>query len=340
MLLSAVENHRQSPILSLPETSPAETMSLRARLLELLQESPRTQKELADLLKCNVRHVRRLAGRLKAEGLLRRSRQGRHVYYELALLVGETTDVQLELTERDVLALGVAGAAATSLLEGLPLGQNLRELLQPEHLKPRFYFQAIARTRIDPHVFEAVLEALLHNCVLEIDYEHPHNGLDRGRRVNPLCLAIVGNAVQLTAWCHRRRRPTNFAMARIRAARVLEHETFARPDFDPEAYYTTDALGAVADEHYYTYRLWVSARVAHCFREREYFPGQVIEEEHPDGTLVVSYEGPGLEVMRAFVMSWGRDVQALEPPELVARIREELAALQAHYDQTRRTTSS
>ncbi len=329
-------------------------MSLRAKLLELLQESPRTQKELADLLECNVRHVRRLAGRLEAEGLLRKTRQGRHVYYEPALLAGETSDVQLELTEREVLALGVAGAAAASLLDGLPLGQNLRDVLQrlgtqlrhvyfavqPEHLKLRFYFQAIARTRVAPLVFEAVLEALLHNCVLEIDYEHPHNGLDRGRRVNPLCLAIVGNAVQLTAWCHRRRRPTNFAMARIRTARVCAHETFARPDFDPEVYYTTDALGAVADDRYYTYRLWVSARVAHCFREREYFPGQVIEEERPDGTLVVSYEGPGLEVMRAFVMSWGRDVCALEPPELVARIREELEALQAHYDQARSTASA
>jgi len=320
-------------------------MSLRTRLLALLQERPHTQKELAALLRCDVRHVRRLAGQLEAEGLLRKSRQGRHVYYELALLVGETTSVQLELTEREVLALGVAGAAAASLLEGLPLGQNLRELLQrlgtqlrpvyfavqPEHLKPRFYFQAIARTHVDPLIFEAVLEALLENRVLEIDYDHPRRGLDRNRRVNPLCLAIVGNAVQLTAWCHRRRRPTNFSLARIRAARALLYETFERPDFDPEVYYTTDALGAVADDQYYTYRLWVSARVAHCFREREYFTGQVIEEERPDGSLVVSYEGPGLEVMRAFVMSWGRDVQALEPPELVARIREELAAMQASY---------
>ncbi len=91
--------------------------------------------------------------------------------------------------------------------------------------------------------------------------------------------------------------------------------------------------GAVSDAHYHIYRLWVSARVAHCFRERDYFPGQVIEEEQPDGSLVVSYEGPGLEVMRSFVMSWGRDVWALEPPELVSRIREELQALEAHYEE-------
>ena len=79
-------------------------------------------------------------------------------------------------------------------------------------------------------------------------------------------------------------------------------------------------------------RLRVEPDAARFFREKEYHPTQVIEEERPDGRLVVSFEVAGLDDMASWVRSWGTGVTVLAPEELAERVVAEARRVVAQYE--------
>jgi predicted DNA-binding transcriptional regulator YafY len=107
---------------------------------------------------------------------------------------------------------------------------------------------------------------------------------------------------------------------------------FTEPDgFDATAHFG-DRFGALEGHgRVRTVRLRVAAAVAQHFRSKRYHGTQHAEPQ-PGGGLVVTYQVRELDAMRAFVRSWGPNVVALEPAELVAALAEDARALAAAYE--------
>lgn len=311
-----------------------------------------TLSEVAARLSITERHARRLLQQLREDGVpIRERREKGFKHFYLEEKDRRQTTPLIPLSPEEALALSVAAGTARAMLGSTPLEVPLASGFQRlvYHLAPhidwvdldaqqdRWYFGAIAGNRIDPNVFSTLLEGLEHQRSVRIDYAKP-DAPSTDRKIDPLCFAVVGNAVLLTGYCHQRRRVLDFALTRITCATLCDPATdtqpyFDRPvDFHPARHYADQRFGALTGDTPQVFRLLVESEVAHLFREREYHASQDIEDdEREDGRLVVSYEFSSVQDFRSFAQSFGMRVTVLEPPELVEQMRLEAEILARRY---------
>lgn len=77
-------------------------------------------------------------------------------------------------------------------------------------------------------------------------------------------------------------------------------------------------------------QLQVSADVAHFFRGSQWHSSQQIAPKK-DGSLLVTFKAGGVQEIAWWVLSWGKEVKVLGPPELVELIKEQLTKTMQHY---------
>lgn len=102
-------------------------------------------------------------------------------------------------------------------------------------------------------------------------------------------------------------------------------------DFSLEDY-LQNSLGIERGPQVYEVIIRFHRDQARWIKERQWHPGQVMEEL-PDGSLVLKMPLSGLQEVKRWVLSFGSRAEVLAPPELrreVAREAKELAALYDH----------
>ena len=328
----------------------------RDRLLDLLAARPGlTQRELADRLDLSTRQVRRHLQVLTEAGTAVPTPDGPAIRYRLADGAHPATPVP-RLTDAEAEALAIAARAARPLLAPTPLlgpldaaAQKLQAAaladvlsFEPETDPAHWSFDGAAggvSSDLDPDVFRTLLDAARHGHAVRATYHTASRGVTRpGRTLGPLAL-LVRHGAWLAACLDLDADPTpaghppvkDFALAGFRDASPLpEARVDPPPGWEP-ALHAADRLGAL-DGDPQEVRLRVSAEAAPYFRRKTYVRTQLVEAEHADGALTVSFETAGLEDARAFVLGWGALVRVLDPPELaeaVARAHKAAADLYA-----------
>lgn len=329
---------------------PVDAPSTRDQLLALFRKGHAlTHAELTDRLDVTRRHARRLLRQLREAGVpIEEERQGQEKTFYLPPSELEIEDAPVPLTERQALAMVVAAEAGRAALKPTPLaeplasgfGQLLRRLDRAggtydlARLRDQWHFGTEpAASSFDAAVFDSLVHALNEGRPVRIAYEPAHESdAPRTRTVSPLVMAAPGGSWRCVAYCHYREAPRDFTLSRIDEIALLTDETAAAPpeDFDPDLYFH-ERFGALGGETRVV-RLHVAPDEARFFREKEYHPSQVIEEERADGSVVVSFEVAGLDDMASWVRSWGASVTVLHPPELAERIVEAAREVLARYE--------
>lgn len=190
-------------------------------------------------------------------------------------------------------------------------------------------FKNVGLGKADLAVFNALSSAVLRQQEVEFDYRKPGETAPLRRRVQPYHLAHRENLWYLVAFDQERRALRTFALPRISAATVLKTQ-FARPaDFSPEKFFAT-ALGVLGGERDYRVVIRFSAAVADRVREREWHESQELRDL-PDGGLELKLRLGALPEIERWVLTWGRDAEALQPKELRERLRATAAALARVY---------
>lgn len=326
-------------------------------LLLLRQGHSLTQADITDRLPItSKRHARRLLDKLRAADVPIRDefREGEKVYW-LAPEDWEAS-MQLDLTEREALALMLAAGAAESGLGPAPLKEALSGAVQglveslpmsvttfePGSLLDQLHFGEAASVDVDPDVFLDLVDALSNRRAIEIDYYSASS--DRrhtGRRVDPWGLAVRGDAWLCVADDHRTGELRDFNLTRIEAVRPHRPESnggdYRIPeDFDLELYFI-DRFEALDAEEVYEVRLLLEPEAVPYFESKSYHRTQQLHESDPalesgDERRVASFEVAGLEEVAAFVRSWGTSVTVLHPPDLAERIAADARAVAARYN--------
>lgn len=324
--------------------------STRDRLRALLRTGHAfTLAEAGEQLDISKRQVRRHVKRLREAGLpIKEQEQGRSKTFYLPSDELAIEDAPVPLTERQALAMAVAAEAGRAALKPTPLaepladgfGKLLRRLDRASgtydlsRLRDQWHFGTEpAASSFDAAVFDALVNALNEGRPVRIAYESAHaSDAPRTRTVSPLVMAAPGGSWRCVAYCHYREAPRDFTLSRIEDITLLTDRTGAAPpeDFDPDLYFR-ERFGALSGEPEVV-RLRVEPDAARFFREKEYHSTQVIEEERPDGRLVVSFEVAGLKDMAAWVRSWGTDITVLAPDELAEHVVEEARRVVAQYE--------
>ncbi len=315
-------------------------------LLLLLQtRAPWKAGELAETLEVSERTVHRYMAMLDEIGVPIYSERG--PYGGFSLLRGDRLPPLLFTAEEaTVLTMGAGlvrevwgqtyGDAVTSALAKLDnvLPDDMRE--QVAEARRGLVVGGLVRRA--PILWEASLD-VLRRCVRDrhcarIVYRAQGRDEDTERVVEPYGLTFQAGLWYLVAFCRLRGEMRTFRVDRVGRATGLA-ECYVLPRGFSVRAYVRDTLWPPPD---HTVTVWLDASVAGAVRE--YHGNWMDLVDGPDGTLMARFGVSGLDWPTSWVLSWCGKARAVDPPELVERVRAAAAALTQQHDGPRREVSA
>ena len=177
----------------------------------------------------------------------------------------------------------------------------------------------------DDTVFEDVLDAWRDSRVLAVRYRN-ESGVANSRQIEPHALFLAAGAWYIRGHCRLRREVRSFAIHRCHDTKVLD-EHFQR---------SPAILAGLKEGDPFDYReahnvvLRATPHKASVLREREWFPGQTIEE-HPDGSLTLRFASAPEPLILRWILSYAPHITVIAPHELRTTVRNVAAQLCMHH---------
>lgn len=237
----------------------------------------------------------------------------------------------LQMTEGEMFALLVAEKAlqqyrGTTFEEPLVSAFNKMAAALPDTISlslanwsDTISFRTRAEPILDLKVFEALSRAAAQRQQLKLAYRKPGRRETEERIVDPYHLANINGEWFLFAWCHLRRDIRTFAPARIQAVETTGG-TFTRPQKFSLEKRLRDSFGVQSGQEKHEVVIRFGELVSDYIREKKWHESQRLKELD-DGGVELSMTLSGLAEVERWVLSWGGNAMALQPGELVERVR-------------------
>ncbi|RII28979.1 MAG: transcriptional regulator [Geobacter sp.] len=294
-----------------------------------------TIEELAEEGGVNRRTIHRDLNAIQEAGypLVSEWEEGRKVYRFLTRF----KDVPpINFTLQELLTLSFL-RSQLDFLKGTPFRDDMESVFRKVNsvLPPRYaaHMERIARVSLPllqgardygrvAEELKVLRDALLYQYRVTIGYRAKGEGRPVSYQVDPYTLLFYKGGLYLLGYAHNRKALRTFAVERLTRVEVTR-ERFEMPEsFRPEVQLKT-AFGIV-EEEVLPIRVRFDATVAHMVRDRLWHPTQRLVEEK-DGSVTLSFEAGGRMEIIAWVLSYGRHAELLEPAEL----REEMGSITA-----------
>ncbi len=167
---------------------------------------------------------------------------------------------------------------------------------------------------IDQRVLLPIQQAVVSRRLLRLNYRAKGKDAETAREVEPLGVVYYGGAWYLVAWCRLRRGLRHFKLERMRGLEVLGERFPVREGFSLREHLATtnhecDTVAA---------RVWFSVEAMERVR-RESFTG-FVEARNVHGGFEVLFNTFSVEWLAGWLLSFGSEAEALEPPELRTRL--------------------
>jgi predicted DNA-binding transcriptional regulator YafY len=198
-------------------------------------------------------------------------------------------------------------------------------------LEEKISLKNVRYARVNPDVFDGVLQALTRNKKLAITYRSVHTKESLRRVINPLHLVLYMGNWHLLAFCQTRKGVRDFALSRIRDIEVCAEEIEA-PFHSMDIKKEIDGVhGIFFEGRKEPVVLRFNEKVADYVREQVWFPGQILSSESTGHVTLRFFVTDLREVVRE-VLSFGADVEVVEPETLRDMIKEKIRQLTRLYD--------
>ncbi len=248
----------------------------------------------------------------------------------------------IEVSEGEVVALFVAEKALEQH-KGTPYEKPLKAAFEKitaglrgcvdlglEEVDASISFRsASGEAGADPVLFQVINKAVLHSREITFDYRKLKGSKHERRRVQPYHLACIKNFWYLFAYDRARKEVRTFALPRIRKVKETG-EKFHKPADFSIARHLSGSFGVVTGKETRKVRIRFTAPASRMVEERRWHPTQSIEQT--ENGIILGMELNSLEEIKNWILGWGPQAEALEPPELVGRVRaavEEMGRLYA-----------
>jgi predicted DNA-binding transcriptional regulator YafY len=232
------------------------------------------------------------------------------------------------------------GADLTRAFGKITAALNDPILTDKDRLSDAISFRTAAPALFEVSVLQTLLTAIVQRRSVVIDYWAPSRNTQESRKVDPYHIAACDGQYYLFAHCHSRNALRQFVPARIRAIELTE-TVFERPDsFQVDDYLSGSlAVFGCGRNNPRTVKLRFTGQSVHYIRERLWHPTQQFETT-PDGDLLVTFEVSHLREVERLVLTWAPECEALEPPELRAKVAQALSAAAKVHRRSKRLLNS
>ena len=183
---------------------------------------------------------------------------------------------------------------------------------------------------INPENFSKIFSALKNRHVLDFEYRPLQKTTWMTRRVNPLHAVCQKGNWYVMGFCHDKKDIRVFNFSRMQNVTESKEEFDIPEDFNPDKYFDKEIGIWLSATKRYTVELLISAEIGTFALERSWNKNQKIEQRE-DGSVWVSFETTQLPEVKRWVLGQGKTVKVLGPDELIAQVKEEVAAVLGMY---------
>lgn len=181
-------------------------------------------------------------------------------------------------------------------------------------------FRMRAEPLLNLQVFDALSKAAALRHQIELIYRKPGRHETEPRIVDPYHLANINGEWFLFAYCHLRQDIRTFSPARIQSVKETG-KTFARPQKFSLESRLRDSFGVITGKGNYQVVIRFNEWVADYIREKKWHDSQELKELS-NGGLELRLKLSSLAEVERWILGWGGNAVAIEPPELVEAIRQ------------------
>ena len=247
----------------------------------------------------------------------------------------------LLLSEGELMAL-LIGTQALNMYKGTPVAGTLQEIygklaallpdkitLAPEFVYDHMSFINAPARPISAEIWKAIIRGLIHQRVMEIDYQSPKSPAVKQHEIHPLHLVNIEGDWYLLARNPRFEDVTQYAVSRIKGAVVREAQFETPPGFDAQEILKNRFGKFIHHEGKKTnVRLQFDAKLAAFVGEKVWHPEQKIRS-CTDGSVELTIPVNEPETLLPWILSFGSNICVLAPAALKASMQEEAAKIMA-----------
>ncbi|RYZ85308.1 MAG: WYL domain-containing protein [Proteobacteria bacterium] len=188
-----------------------------------------------------------------------------------------------------------------------------------------------SQTSVSENLLAQIRQSLNERRRLHLVYYGAHSDTVSERMVQPYLLLNWRGELYLIAHCETRRALRHFFLPRIQKWTLLEpaHSYEIPSDFDADQYLRA-AFELRQEETEVTVRARFSSQQSRWIRERHYHPSQQTEEQG-DGSLIAIFTVAGTAEIFRWLLSFGAEVEILEPESLREQVQRECERMTAQY---------
>lgn len=181
-------------------------------------------------------------------------------------------------------------------------------------------FRTSAEPVLNLEIFDTLARATARRQQLLLTYRKPGQRRTEARCVDPYHLANINGEWFLFAFDHLRKDLRTFVPSRIQAV-SLTGRTFTRPEKFSLERRLRDSFGVHSGHGQFGVVIRFNEFAADYVREKRWHPSQELRELK-DGGVELRLKLSSLGEVARWILSWGGNAAALEPPELVAAVRD------------------
>ena len=300
-----------------------------------------TVGELASRTKSAERTVARYLRIIEEAGFPLRS-EGSGAGKRVSMVGGPDAVPPIPLTIPNLISIYLS-ANLLSFLEGTPYQTGLVDVLEKiqatlpqktvlrlDEIRRSFFAIKNPSREYSRHagIIATLNEALLSHKQTRMRYRGPRWKNERRYTLAPYAIFLYKQALYVVGHVSQYGEIRFFAVKRILGISILK-EGFSVPEGFSLDTYLADAFGLIRESPR-TVRIRFDASVAQIVEETVWHPSQ--KTRHlPNGDLILTLHVGGMDEVLWWVLSYGANAQVLEPPELVASVKDALLGMVAKY---------
>lgn len=151
------------------------------------------------------------------------------------------------------------------------------------------------------------------------------------QEIYPLGMVHHRGSLYLIAWSARREEVRNFKVDRMENVDMQNLQYQVPADFDVQEWLSKSfGVWRSGEDNLQTIRVHFAKSAARYVQESTWHSSQRLFPQE-DGTLIAEFKLPDIEEILKWILSFGSNATALEPPSLVERINEEVQEMLKAY---------